>query len=250
MKFCLRHYNTKYLNEANEIYIHSLRVEDKLLDLVSQYPNATFIIDDNDDIERIKRYKVLTKNKLIIRLSDFSLVQSLKDNDIPFFYTLPITTYAEYQALKDIGVESFIIDSPLFNNIHFFDNDKIRIALNVSYYATIPRKNGIIGSWVRPEDLDIFGDNVIGYFENCDAKKEEALYRVYSNKEWLGNLNNLITNLNYNVENVLIPPELIDFRTNCRQRCLSGRGCRLCHRYFAIANKDFLDELKELSNGN
>lgn len=250
MRFCLKHYNSKYLADADEIYIHSLKVEEKLLDLVEKYPNATFVIDDGEDIERIKRYKILTKGKLIIKLGDFSLLQGLKDNNIPFFYAMPITTYAQYQALKDIGVESFVIDSPLFNNIHFFDNDKVRIALNISYYAEIPRKNGIIGSWVRPEDIDVFGDNVIGYFENCDAKKEEALYRVYSNREWLGDLNTLITNLDYNVENVLIPPELIDFRLNCRQRCLDGGGCHLCHRYFAIANRKFLDELKELSNGN
>lgn len=251
MQFCLKHYcSDKYLKQAEEIYIYSLKVEDKLLDLVEQYPDATFIIDDDENFERIKRYKILTKNRLIVKISDFTLLQELKDNNIPFFYAMPITTYAQYQALKAIGVESFVIDSPLFNNIHFFDNDKIRIALNVSYYAEIPRKNGIIGSWVRPEDIDVFGDNVIGYFENCDAKKEEALFRVYSSKEWLGDLNTIITNLDWNVENVLIPPELIEIRLNCGQRCLSGGSCHLCKRYFKIANKDFLDKLQENLDGN
>lgn len=251
MQFCLKHYcSDKYLKQVEEIYIYSLKVEDKLLDLVEQYPNATFIIDDDENFERIKRYKILTKDRLIVKISDFTLLQELKDNNIPFFYAMPITTYAQYQALKAIGVESFVIDSPLFNNIHFFDNDKIRIALNVSYYAEIPRKNGIIGSWVRPEDIDAFGDNVIGYFENCDAKKEEALYRIYSTKEWFGDLNSIITNLDWNVENVLIPPELIDIRLNCGQRCLSGGSCHLCERYFKIANRDFLDKLKEISSGN
>ena len=52
---------------------------------------------------------------------------------------------------------------------------------NIAYYGYIPRENGIIGFWVRPEDVSYYEPYIdVFEFEDCDIKREQALYRVYA----------------------------------------------------------------------
>ena len=50
------------------------------------------------------------------------------------------------------------------------------------------------------------------------------------------NLNLLIDNLNYNVDNRGIPDEFGQGRINCRQKCMAGGACRLCQRTCEFSN--------------
>jgi hypothetical protein len=77
---------------------------------------------------------------------------------------------------------------------------------NVAYYAYIPRDDGVCGGWVRPEDVDYYADYVdVFEFEDCDEKKEKALFKIYAEQgKWPGLLNDLITNLNYTAINRMI----------------------------------------------
>ena len=44
---------------------------------------------------------------------------------------------------------------------------------NVAYYAFIPREDGVCGSWIRPEDLNLYEPFIdVIEFEDCDVKKE------------------------------------------------------------------------------
>jgi hypothetical protein len=50
---------------------------------------------------------------------------------------------------------------------------KLRVVPNISYYAFIPRDNGVCGSWIRPEDLELYEPYIETIeFEDCDIKKE------------------------------------------------------------------------------
>ena len=54
--------------------------------------------------------------------------------------------------------------------------------------------------------------------------------------------NNLISNLDYNTSNKLIPSDLTPIRMFCGQKCLNGRQCQVCQRLLDIANPDKLRE--------
>ena len=142
-----------------------------------------------------------------------------KTLNIKFFYAIPVNNFYDLKALVDYGCCDVKIDAPLThmaNKIEKYDIT-VRMSPNIAYYAYIPRENGIIGSWVRPEDTELYEDFVdIFEFENCDKRKEEALYRIYAEqKTWPGDLNNLITNLNFSTNNKLILPEFGIARTIC-----------------------------------
>ena len=130
----------------------------------------------------------------------------------------------------------------------------MRIAPNIAYYAdSIPKENGICGSWIRPEDIEKYDKYIDTIeFEDCNTTKEQALYRVYmENHSWLYDLNNLITNLRAEANNLYIPNTFAFSRLNCGQRCKSVSNCNICNRAFALSNnKDFQTQLKKLGEKN
>ena len=76
----------------------------------------------------------------------------------------------------------------------------IRLCPNLAFDAYIPRANGICGSWIRPEDVEIYEEWVDTLeFITDDLSKESTLFHIYAeNKVWPGNLNLLLTNFNVN----------------------------------------------------
>ena len=257
MKYCLSsNLNKEYLKKADEIRCKNL---DEILDLYELNSQATIILtilsNTNKDLidwQKIENYNKMLQNKLIIETDSFDIMNLCKSLNIKFFYGIPINSFYDLKALVDYGCYYIKIDAPL---THMLDkvkqyNIKIRMTPNIAYYGYIPRKDGIVGFWVRPEDTKLY-DNYIDIFEfeDCDIKKEQALYRIYAEqKEWMGDLNNLITNLNYSSDNLLIPSYVATSKITCGQRCLKGYNCHICHRGLDIANreklKNYLDNKK------
>ena len=249
MHYCLStQVSQEYLKKADEIRVKYNQLK-MILDLYEINPNATFILtisskEDKNTIPwiEIENYNTMTQNKLIIETDSFDIMDACKALNIKFFYAIPVNTLYDLKALADYGCCDVRIDAPL---THMLDKLKkyditIRMCPNIAYYAYIPRENGITGSWVRPEDTELYEEYVdVFEFEDCDAKKEQALYRVYAEqKSWPGNLNNLISNFNYESSNKLIPSDLSVVRMNCGQKCLSGINCSVCYRLLNLANPD------------
>lgn len=191
----------------------------------------------------------MTKSNLVVALSTLADVNECKKYNIKFYLNYPITTFYELQALKNLGAEYALIDSPLVQDIIRAREVgiKLRVVPNVAYYAFIPREDGVCGSWIRPEDLNLYEPFIdVIEFEDCDVKKEQALYRIYmEQKSWPGDLGRIITNLNYLGVNRMIPSELSEKRMSCGQACMRGSHCKLCYRYLDLANPDLLQELKQ-----
>lgn len=208
-------------------------------------------MQNNNDIiewEDIKRYKVICRDNFIIALNSLSDVKFCKEKDIKFYWNFPVNNYYDLQALKNLGAEYALIDSPLVQDIINASKVgiKLRVVPNVAYYAFIPRKDGVCGSWIRPEDLELYSNYIETIeFEDCDTKKEQALFRIYmEQKRWPGELKDIITNFNYPGFNRMIPSELTEKRMICKQRCQSGGHCRLCYRYLELANPELLARYK------
>lgn len=226
----------------------------KIIDYIEKYPNKIIILNideqDNIDLEELKRYNIITNNNFVLSLSSLKNYKLYKDNNLKFYFNYPITTYFDFKSLIELGVEYILVDSPLFQDIEFISsfNVKLRISPNISYYAFIPKKDGVCGSWIRPEDLEEYSKYIDTVeFENCDLKKEQALYRIYfEQKNWPGDLNYIITNLNYNCINRMIPPDFTKNRMNCKQKCMAGGHCKLCYRYLQLANPDLLNQINKI----
>ena len=161
----------------------------------------------------------MTQKKLIIETDSFDIMDACKALDIKFFYGIPVNSFYEVQALMNYGCSDVKIDAPLTHMLDKFENLDITVRMtpNVAYYAYIPHEDGVCGSWVRPEDVELYEEYVdVFEFEDCDIKEEQALYRVYAEqKRWIADLNKLISNLNYSAMNNLIHSDFSEKRAFC-----------------------------------
>lgn len=90
----------------------------------------------------------------------------------------------------------------------------------------------------------------VAEFEDCDQKKEQAMYRIYAeDKSWPTDLGLLITNFNHPGVNRMIGSEYSSRRLDCGQRCQEGNGCQICYRLLTLANpkliKDYVNATKQ-----
>ena len=249
MNYCLSSkVNKEYFKQISEVKLPFYEYK-KILDMYEINPNLSFIlrITSQDDRNKIKwdelqQYNKMTQGKVIIETNSFEIMDVCKLYGLKYFYAIPISTLHELKALVDYGCCDARIDAPL---THMLDKVSqypitLRMTPNVAYYKYIPHKDGVIGSWVRPEDVELYEPYIdVFEFEDCDTIKEQSLYNTYAiHKKWPGSLNNLITNLDYQGTNRLIPSDLTEIRLMCGQKCLAGHPCNLCYSFLDLANPE------------
>lgn len=180
MKCCLNsHQSFEYLNKADEIKI-LYKDRHKIIDFVEKYPDKTIILnmqgyDGIIEWNDVKRYKLMCRNNFIIALNTLTDSSFCRKENIKFYWNFPINNFYDLQALKKLGAEYALIDSPLFHDIIKAADIgiKLRVVPNIAYYAYIPKEDGVCGSWIRPEDLHLYESFIeVIEFEDCDIKKE------------------------------------------------------------------------------
>lgn len=242
MKYSISNRQTKQmLNKADEIIVRSkdYRV---ISDLFIDYPDKMIILDVAPDMEEeIMNYILLlideNREHFCCRIYNMNNIEWYKSNNVKFYYGFPVNSFYDIKGLIDLGVEYISVIAPLTFNINRLSkyDMKFRMVPNVAYSAYIPRKNGIIGQWVRPEDVSFYKKGIYIFdFEDCDSlDKERTLYHIYAEqKHWPGNLNLLISNLNVDIDNRAIIDELGESRANCGMRCCETSSCHLCETAF------------------
>ena len=257
MKYCLRsRQEAVYLNKADEIKV-DFRDRRSIPDLTEKYPEKKIILmcykDEIIDWSDVHTWNVLCRGNLIMCLSSVDDVQGCKDEDVPFYFGYPIKTFFELNSLKDMGVCYVRLGEPLF-----FELDKVRrfgipvrAVPNVAYVDMFPHADGVCGTWIRPEDTDVYEDyvEVFEFEDSNDIKKEQALFRIYAEQRiWPGDLNMLITNFNYPGVNRMILPDIAPRRTNCGQRCQSGGACKICYRAVGLADPGRIRDYMEATD--
>lgn len=258
MKTCLSsRCEPRYLKAAQEIKV-AWRDRKIIPELTEKYENATVIlhfIGANTEINwtEIEDYNNICKQNFICATSCLEEMYYCSQKNIKFYYGYPINTFYELQALKNLGVCYVRLGTGLFFSMEKVKNIgvPIRIIPNVAYVDGLPRPNGIAGHWVRPEDMLLYQDYVDTIeFEDCSIKKEQALYRIYTSQQgWYGDINDLITNLNYSAANKMLPNNITMERLNCGQKCQINGHCQICYRAFNLADpnkiKEYFDEFPE-----
>lgn len=235
MKYCLTiNQKTKCLEEADEIKMNSK--DWKYADVVrTDFPEAPIIFEVDKDFE-LEKFLSLECSNLIYACDNINQMKLCKEYNVPFYYKYTITSYYEAEALKDLGVCYFQIGVPLIFDLKTISAFKVplRAVANLAYEPYLPHENGIVGGWIRPEDVEKYSEyiDVLEFYNDSRRhEKEETLYKIYAkNKEWPGNLNLIIDYLNYDVDNRLIYDDgFAERRMNCKQKCISNPGsCRFC----------------------
>lgn len=183
------------------------------------------------------------KLHITIATDNLDLGEQCKALGLSFCWSFPVTTYYDLQTLIEIGVNQILLGIPLVFDLSHIktlvgSNIKLRLVANVAYPSYLHRANGIVGSYVRPEDVSLY-EQYIDYlqFNNVSLGQERQLFLIYHNdKQWPGNLSFLITNLDIDIDNRAIPEAFAKARINCRQKCQINNSCHLCTNIFRYVN--------------
>ena len=246
----------EYLQKCDEIKV-MWNDRNIIFDLTEKYPGKTinlcrYLIHSNeDDIDwsEIKKFKTLARDNFVFGLTYIDEMIECKANGIDFYYLEPIRSFRELQGLKLFGVKWAFIDAPLF-----FQMDKVRavgipvrVTANISVREAFPYADGVPGPWIRPEDVEAYEPYVDTIeFSRVNLDQERALFRIYAEqKKWPGELGLIVQDINYLGTNRMIPPDLVEKRLNCGQKCMENGNCRLCWRILDLANPDLLRDYQK-----
>lgn len=243
MRYCVsgRH-APSVLREADEIKMKYDDIE-RVIDYIKDYPDKTIIIEIPKGLLDIDWKLLETYGKtatVILCLYDLRYIADCIKHGLQYYWAYPITTYYELNGILDLHPHSIVLGAPLsfdLEAIHNMTNAYIRLVANVAYQPYIPRKDGICGQYIRPEDIKHYAPYVNTIeFGDVDLTAEKTLLTVYkTDKNWPGNLNLLIKNLNYNIDNRAIPEEFGAMRVRCGQRCMKNGTCHYCMNAFKFS---------------
>ena len=190
--------------------------------------------------------------KITIAVEDTSMIEEAASRGYKVFWSYPASTFWELKGLLDLGVNQVLLDAPIYfslNKVRHIcgDNVELRINVNQCMNGYMKRKDGVCGTYVRPEDVDEYAKYIQHMeFSSDSLKQEQTLYHIYAeNKHWPGNLNLLLTYLNEDVDNrgfEILPTDDNDTkffahrRMNCGQKCLEDGRCNMCYSVFRLIN--------------
>lgn len=248
--------NFRYLKEIDEII---LPYEEKGNNLIS-FIEETFDKKQRIIIDIIKEIKNFDKiiseiNMLIYNGWNIFLkfpvyyteaIKEVKNNNIPFFFANHATTIEEVFIYAKLGASDiYIVESlgfkikevkELANNMKI----KIRVYPNIAQCASEGNNliSGIKKFFIRPEDTETY-EPYIDTFELLggeDGSRLSVIYEIYKGEQWLGDLGDLILDLNEKVPNKGINPHFGEMRLNCGKKCLLNK-CQICEQTSILAQK-------------
>lgn len=234
----------EYLAKADVIRVQA-RDHSIITDLYEKYPNAEvqlirFPDDEVLDWMAIRTYNILGRGKFSLGLSDMNDMNQARKENYKHFYLGAVQTFQELADLQKGGVCGVYLDAPLF-----FQMDKVK-EFGIPVYATanvaiqsslFERADGVTGTWIRPEDVELYEPYIEIIDFSGNLMQQRALYRIYAEQhKWGGELGLLVHDLNYICTNRMIPSTLAESRLNCGQRCAADGVCHLCYRTLDLAN--------------
>ena len=184
----------------------------------------------------------------------------IKKANIPFYFTYCIDNWDELLGFCDLGVSDVYITGELgfdlkrVANIVHMKGIQIRAYVDAAQEGWGIGRDGFKAFYVRPEDIDIYEKyiDIIEFYNSWgDTNRINTLFKIYfHDKEWNGNLQEIISGLKVRVNGYyILGTEFGRRRTECQRRCMKGERCRLCDRLLEMAetieNKKGVDLVKK-----
>lgn len=250
MKYCIYYHKGfdafKYFKEIDELNIPYNSKDPTLIDFMLKNKDKKFnlfgayVKKDVDLFIQIKeKYPEL----------DFTLApEYYNSNDrddflscsgnLPIYY--PICLYSWDQFFNIININKNIKDIIITNELCFeLDaiascaherNIRIRTIANIAQ-STVTNIPPLKKFFIRPEDTYIYEPYIdVLEFQNTNSLLElETYYKIYNiDKKWYGNLREIISNFDYDLDSRFLLPSFAERRLKCGKRCFKGKPCRIC----------------------
>ena len=245
MKYAIRYTRSfRHYNEVDEVVFdfYDPKLEQNLI-----YTINTFLMDNQRAIIDLRGFNdptfdiiaILNKVKkehnnmaVIIEISKKSQIEAFKDNEIPFI--LMARDYESFYTAINLGASDiYIIEQLAFDikNLQFAREKGVQLRMYPDIAQCSKGTKGLIPEpttfFIRPEDVNTYAEyvDVLEIFRQDD--RTSVIYEVYKQKQWLGNLKDLILDYRQDLPNTGISPHFGPSRLNCHKKCMINQ-CSLC----------------------
>ena len=237
----------KYLPQIDEFNIDFRNKEIKLtnfLDLYAKSQRVNIRLPLGYTEENIELLEAVYEKgyNIAIILPDQFYANQLQEHGVPFYLENPAFTWDQLRGMGSLGVSDVFISGELgfdLERVKWYadlNNIKIRCYANVSQ-SMWKAGDGFKDFYIRPEDIDFYGNYIdtIEFYNSVD--NQNVLYEIYfKDKEWNGNLREIIKGLKLDINNYyILGPEFGRRRSQCNKDCIKGERCELCDRLADLA---------------
>ena len=254
MKFCVEYLSSfRYMDMADEIildYKYNKSSED-IIEVAKTFNKDTqrLIIDISGIYNSFEAIMPILKKlqqeypNMAVRVNALSQYQLFKDAGIPFFFRDFCSTDDEVFSYIAQGVSDiYIVNNLGFSLVRIGEycknkNVRVRIIPNI---AQAPIHQGdyipdICKFFVRPDDIAEYETLVDVCEIIAPADTLSVLFRVYKyDRQWLGNLKDLIAGINDDIYNSGLAPQFGHYRMICNHACMQEK-CNLCKDFQTVA---------------
>lgn len=270
MKYCIS-YNRefKFLDDIQELEIEYDRKDTTLPAFLEKYADKTIIISistptavaefiEHNDMKLLEAlFNKYHNIKLRFNLQEKELLNIAKASSIPYFFYNFVDDWDTFVGILALRPSDIYITNEMgfslkqIAEIAHAQHTAIRVFPNVAQ-SSWKETPALKKFFIRPEDIDIYAQyvDVCEFFGKRD--KLNIYYDVYANdKEWFGDLKELIVDLDISLDSRRVVPAFARYRSKCRKRCQQGRPCAICDRIADLAdtleNQDLLLRIDHIS---
>lgn len=256
MKYCVQYArNFRHLKEVDEIILFYDGTGNLVEFINNTFDKSQRIIIDISDIREPDLNNAVPAINLLkhegwnitLRISFNQEIDAEFNETIPFFFNKFPKNMEEVYMQAAAGVSDIYITESLGFNMKALkrikDKFKVkyRVFPNIAQSSSDPDKAipAMQKFFIRPEDTELY-EEYIDVFEilgGKDLSRLSVVYEIYKQRQWLGNLNDLILDFEKEpiVNNKGIDPRFGFMRIDCNKSCLEDK-CTLCTEMATLAD--------------
>lgn len=190
----------------------------------------------------LKEFYLKYKNfKITIDFTNESTIVLLKTYEIPFFFSNPVTTidqlhgFMTYKPTDIYVCEELCFSLDKISKLLHKNNIKVRVYPNICQ-SSFPETPSLKTFFILPEDIDVYSQYVDIFELITDNKREEVIFKIYNQREWIGYIHELIPTFKAIVDTKFLLPHFGGIRSKCRKRCMyDPDSCTICERFVDIS---------------
>lgn len=178
------------------------------------------------------------------------IIELLKDNKIDFMFKNFAKDYDTFYSMVQLGAEDITVVEYLgfcLDNLQEMRNKygiSIRVIPDIAQSAAgtgriIPP---ITKFWIRPEDTELYEPYVDVFQILRNDDRQSVIFEIYKRQQWLGNIQDIIMDLDVDIQNDNINPRFGLMRLDCNKKCMYGK-CNLCMEIQDLALRFNLAEI-------
>lgn len=246
MKYAVRYNRSfKHFDEVEEVIFKYSASEGYIEGVTSKLEKQTqkiiiSLIDIEQEINEVlpilnKIKEIHDNTKVIIDFFEQrDWINILKENNIDFFFDQFARNLAVLATMYKLGAsEAYIAEDLCFelHRIQHFRTKGMKYRVWPDIAQTSAGTHGVLSQntefFIRPEDIELYEKFVDTMELMRSDNRENIIYEIYKQEQWLGNLNDIIIDFEGDVDNTTIAPFFGQQRLMCRRRCLVSR-CDIC----------------------